>query len=133
MAVKTKRNRREIPVLKKSTKTRRIIPKDTVEVANPPAVGSVVERSPKVIYPEHPAKEHKVETLKLPPLNDFPVNLVELPRSIINLSGEGLLSDIVGERNKKEIITLHKLLKNGWKVHSVQSTDRNSFLFVLVK
>jgi hypothetical protein len=132
MALKTAKRKKEIPVLKKSAKTKRIIPRGTIEAPPlPPAIGQQAERVPKVPAPEHPAKEHVVEVLKLPNLKDFPYNWIELPYAIVRTNGEDLFFSELGETDKGKIIALHSLVKKGYKIKSMQVTPRNTYLFVL--
>lgn len=137
MAVKTKR---KIPTLTK-TASGKIVPayrqnvKERKFVPEPPKPVEEKKPSPPPSppAPPHVAKQVEPITYALPDLSNFPVNLVELPRAIVKLTGEELFYKFIGEEDKKKIIALNNLFKIGWKVHSVQPTDRNTFLFVLVK
>jgi len=75
----------------------------------------------------HIATEHVVEQLKIPKF-DNKYNLLEIPRAIFDLSGEKLLIENLGEKDKKKLIVFSEILKK-YDIKSV-SIVNNNYLFL---
>ena len=136
MAVKTKK----VPTLKKTAKgeivpawrqnvkKRKVVPEPVVIAEKKDPVPPPPEPAPP-----HVAKQHKVEEIKLPSFQGFGYNWIELPYAVVKTNGEELFFDQLGEADKWKILALHNLIKQGFKIKSMQVTPRNTYLFVLEK
>ncbi len=72
---------------------------------------------------------HEPKKLDTPQISE--INFIEIPRGVFDLSGEGVLKENLGEKDKEKLITLKSLLGT-YQIESVNVVN-NNFLFFLKK
>ena len=62
-------------------------------------------------------------------------NILEIPRSCIDGSGESFLKEggHLGENDKKKLAAFNNNISGGYKIHSFGMTNSNTYLFLFEK